>query len=63
MPPVPAFTVDGTQFDHTSWVGRTRHFYALTNPAYLFARYTLPTAAPSSVALEQRALRTPRPSG
>eukprot|EP00961_Rhodomonas_salina_P040368 542533-Rhodomonas_salina.1 len=31
------FTPGKPQFDQANWLGRCRHFFAITNPAYLFA--------------------------
>jgi hypothetical protein len=33
---VPPFSLDRPRFDQSTWIGRTRHFLATTNPKYLF---------------------------
>lgn len=35
--PYPPFSLESTQFDQTTWWGRTQHFFSITNPLYLFA--------------------------
>ena len=37
MSALPPFSFERTQFDQSSWAGRTRHFFAVTNPMYLLA--------------------------
>jgi hypothetical protein len=33
----PPFSLERGQFDQATWWGRTQHFFAITNPLYLFA--------------------------
>lgn len=37
MASIAPFSFERTKFDQSTWAGRTRHFFAVTNPVYLFA--------------------------
>jgi len=34
---VAPFSFERTKHDQSTWAGRTRHFFTVTNPVYLFA--------------------------
>jgi len=58
------FTLDAPQYDQSTWAGRTKHFFTVTNPVFLFTRHVprvrpqpLPRLPPCRLAL--RDVRNP----